>query len=263
MEEPTSVPVERTGPAPLLPIGLVGAAAAALIAVGILAAATSASPNGTLAAADATGNGSTSAALTNRGPGDLGGPGGRRGFGEVTISAISGSSISLKTADGWIRTITVDSGTTYQKSGATIGLTNIKVGDEIRFQETRETSGTFTIDSIAVVLPHTGGTVSAISGSTMTVTQPDGSSATINVGSSTTYDVAGNTSATLSDIKTGMVVMASGTRSADGSLTATTVRAFDPASMPAHGDRGFGHGMPGMDPDASLAPSATSSGSSG
>ncbi len=50
MEEPTTVPVQRTGPAPLLRIGLVGAAAAALVAVGILAAATAASPNGIFAA---------------------------------------------------------------------------------------------------------------------------------------------------------------------------------------------------------------------
>ena len=263
MEEPTSVAVERTGPVPLLRIGLVGAAAAALIAVGILAAATSASPNGTLAAAGTTGNGSTTAALAGHGPGDMGGLGGMRGFGEVTISAISGSSISLKTDDGWTRTITLDSSTTYQKDGATSSLSALKVGDEIRFHETHETNGTWTIDSITVIPPHTSGPVSAVSGNTITVTQPDGSSAKINVGSSTTYDVAGNASAKLSDIKTGMVVMASGTHNADGSLTATSVRAFDPASTPAHGDRGFGHGMPGTDPDATAAPSATSSGSAG
>ena len=270
IEEPTSVPVERTGPAPLLRIGLVGAAAAALVAVGILAAAAGAAPGGIFAANPAASPAASSAAGTHPagGPGwEMGGRdggmhvGGMR-FGDVTITAISGSSISLKTVDGWTRTITVDSGTTYQKAGATATLADLKVGDEIQFKETRETNGTFTIDAIAVIPPHTGGTVSAISGSTITVTLPDGTSGTIKVGSTTTYDVAGNTSAKLTDIKTGMVLMATGTRNSDGSLAATAVRAFDPASMPAHGDHGFGRG-PGDNgffggPNATTAPSSTS-----
>ena len=266
MDEPTNVPVERTGPAPLLRIGLVGAAAAALIAVGILAAATSASPSGILAANP---NASTTPAAGAPddhagGPGgwDMGHRGGGMRFGGISVTSISGSSISLKTADGWTRTITVDSGTTYQKAGATAKLSDLKAGDEIQFRETREANGTFTIDAISVIPPHTAGTVSAISGSTITVTLPDGSRATIKVGSTTTYDVAGNASAKLTDIKTGMVVTATGSRNSDGSLAATNVRAFDPSTMPAHGDRGFGHGMPGMgpgvNPNASAAPSTTS-----
>ena len=267
MDEPSGVPVERTGPAPLLRIGLVGAAAAALIAVGILAAATSASPSGIFAA-----NPGAAASPVAGVPGDhagglggwdMGHRGGGMGFGGITVTSISGSSISLKTADGWTRTITVDSGTTYQKNGATAKPSDLKAGDEIQFSETRETNGTFSIDAISVIPPHTGGTVSAISGSSITVKLPDGSSATIKVGSTTTYDVAGNSSAKLSDLKAGMAVMATGTRNSDGSLSATRIRAFDPSTMPAHGNRGFGHGMPGFDPDASAAPSATSGTTSG
>ena len=268
-QEPFSVAVERTGPAPLLRIGLVGVAAAALVAVGILAAGMSLAPGGTLAADPSASPSATSGTTTKPagGPGwDFGGRGGSR-FGGITITAISGTSVSLKTADGWTRTITVDSGTTYEKNGATAALADLKVGDEVRFKETRETNGTYTIDAIAVIPPHAGGTVSAISGSTITVTQPDGTSATIKVGSTTTYDVAGNNSAALTDIKTGMVLMATGTRNSDGSLNATTVRAFDPSTMPNRGDHGFGHGFPGgpddANPNASAAPSATSSGSSG
>ena len=274
-DEPLIVPVQRTGPAPLLRIGLVGAAAAALVAVGILAAAASAAPGGILAADPSASPSASAGATTDHpdGPGwKFGGRGGGMRFGGITITAISGSSVSLTTADGWTRTITVDSGTTYQKAGATAALTDLKVGDEIQFKETRATNGTFTIDAISVIPPHSGGTVSAISGSTITVTLPDGSSATITVSSTTTYDVGGNASAKLSDIKTGFVVMATGTRSSDGSLTATAVRAFDPAAMPAHGDHGFGHGFrggpggpgdPDTNPNASTAPSATSGATNG
>jgi hypothetical protein len=267
-EQPASIPVERTGPAPLLRIGLVGAAAAALVAVGILAAGMSLNPGGILAADPSASPSATSGTTTRPagGPGwDFGGRGGAR-FGGITITAISGSSIALKTADGWTRTITVDSGTTYEKAGATAALADLEVGDEIRFEETRETNGSWTIDAIAVVAPHAGGTVSAISGSTITVTQPDGTSATIKVGSTTTYDVGGNDSAALSDIKTGMLLMATGTLNGDGSLQATKVRAFDPSTMPGPGMHGFGHGFrggPDANPDASASPSATTSGSTG
>ena len=271
MDEPTSVLIQRTGPAPLIRIGLVGAAAAALIAVGILAAAASAAPNG-IFAANPSASGAPANGAASVHPGgphgfDFGGRGGGiRGFGSITITAISGSTISLKTADGWTRTITVDSGTTYEKGGAAAALVDLKVGDEIQFSESRGTKGTYTINAIAIIPPHAGGTVSAISGSTITVTSPGGETATIKVGSTTTYAVGGNAGAKLADIKTGMVLMATGTRNSDGSLTATSVKAFDPSTLAGRGNHGFGHGGPGgpgVKPNASAAPGATSSGSSG
>jgi Domain of unknown function (DUF5666) len=248
---------ELPRPATLARIGLLGIAAAALIAVAILAFGSTAAPAGTLAAGSTTSNSGIVPDLNFGGarPGDHGGP----GMGGITITAISGSSISLKTADGWTRTITVDSGTTYSKGGATIALGDLKVGDEIGFRETKETDGSFTIDSIAVILPHAGGEITAINGSTITVKDRDGTSVTINVTGSTTYDVAGAT-AKLSDIKVGMFLVAEGTQNSDGSLTATAVRAGDQGGP---GGRGFGHGPDGYDgganPNATAAPSATSS----
>jgi hypothetical protein len=247
---------ELPKPATMARIGLVGIAAAALIAVAILAFGSSAAPAGTLAAGS-TGSGNTTVPNLNGGgggPGDHGGP----GMGGATITAISGSSISLETADGWTRTITVDSGTTYAKGGATIALGDLKVGDEIGFRETKESDGSYTIDSVAVILPHAGGEVTAISGSTITVKDRDGTSVTITVTGSTTYDVAGAT-AKLSDIKVGMFLNAEGTQNSDGSLTATSVRAGDRGGP---GGRRFGHDPDdngGANPNATAAPSATGS----
>ena len=68
-----------------------------------------------------------------------------------------------------------------------------------------------------MILPSVGGQVSAVSGNTITVTQRDGTSATIHVDSATTYQVDGVTTATLSDIKVGNFVMAQGD-AADGRL---------------------------------------------
>ena len=64
-------------------------------------------------------------------------------------------------------------------------------GDEIGFRQTHETSGTWTIDSNVVILPHAGGEVTKVAGSTITVTAPDGTTATITVNAQTTYDVNG------------------------------------------------------------------------
>lgn len=248
---------ELPRPATVVRIGLVGIAAAALIAVAILDFGSTAAPAGTLAAGS-TGSSGGSATVPDLnfgggGPGDHGGP----GMGGITISAISGSNISLKTADGWTRTITVDSGTTYAKGGATIALGDLKVGDQVGFRETRETDGSYTIDSVTVILPRAGGEVTAISGSTITVKDRNGTSVTITVTGSTTYDVAGAT-AKLSDIKVGMFLVAEGTQNSDGSLTATAVRAGDQGP----GGRGFGHGPgdnDGANPNATAAPGATSS----
>jgi hypothetical protein len=232
-------------------------AVAALLAAAILAFGSTAAPNGILAAGTTTDNGSTIVEDLN----GAGGPG-LRGFGHggITITAINGNDISLKTGDGWTRTITVDSGTTYAKGGAAIALADLKVGDQVGFRQTKESDGSFTIDKIVVILPHLGGLVTAIDGSTITVAQRDGTTGTIKVTGDTTYKVAG-ADATLADVKVGMVLVAEGTENSDGSLTATAVHAG------TFGDRGpgrkgfkFGPGgdQDGSGPDSTAAPSATS-----
>ncbi len=149
----------------------------------------------------------------------LGGP----GFGQITIAAINGSSLSLKTADGWSRTITITSSATITRGGQTISASDLKVGDEIRIRETRDSSGTFTITAIDVVLPHVDGTVSAVTGSGFTVKANDGTTTTVEVTGSTTYQL-GRSTGSKSDVKVGVLVDVQGTRASDGSLTATAVR---------------------------------------
>lgn len=250
------VATAKSSPAPWARIGLLGIGAAAIIAAVILAFGLTAAPKSILAAGtDDTTTPGVVQDLNGRG----GGPGFGHGFGGISITAISGNSISLATADGWTRTITVDSGTTYSKSGDTIALAGLEVGDQIGFRQTKETDGSFTIDSVAVIPPHLGGEVTAVSGSTITVKQRDGTTGTITVTGSTTYNIAG-ASAAFADVEVGMFLVAEGTENSDGSLTATDVRAG------MAGDRGPGgggfHGGPGgfgPKPDATAAPSATSS----
>lgn len=147
------------------------------------------------------------------------------GFGDITISAIDGSSLSLKTGDGWTRTIAVGNSTTISKGGQTIAVGDLKVGDQIVFGETKATDGSYAIDAVRVVLPVVGGQVTAVGSDSITVDQKGGGSATIHVSDGTTYDVNGNSSAKLSDVTVGTFVVAEGTQRSDGSLDASAVHA--------------------------------------
>jgi uncharacterized protein YqkB len=258
------------------------------------------------------------------GPGGGMGRGGRMGgagaFGSISITAIDGTKLGLTTSSGWTRTID-GAGATVSKGGQTVDISTLQVGDSIAFSQTRQADGTFKIAAIQVVLPHVQGTVKTVSGTSVTITQRDGTdktivvtdsttyklagaastsaalavgtmvdaegtapaggtftatlvniqpaqaggtvtaintstnpativvktradaSLTINVSPTTTYQVAGKTTASLSDIAPGAIVMAEGTPNADGSFTATVVRAFPAGTGFGPGMRG-GHGMP-------------------
>jgi hypothetical protein len=190
------------------------------------------------------------------GPGFFEGRGGfghAFGFGGVSISAISGSSLTLTTEDGWTRTVAVTSTTTLTKGGQTIALGDLKVGDKIRFSQTRNADGTFAVTAIQVVLPSVAGTVSAKTATSITITQRDGSSVTIHVDADTTYRVAGATTADLGDVAVGMRLVAVGTLNADGSLDATAVK----AGTEFRGGP-WDHGKPGL-PAPSASPESPSS----
>ena len=246
------------------------AVAAVLMIVGVVAAmsavpssASGADPSATPAPA-ATGAPSASSAPDKHGPkgngrawkglaGLFGGLG-RGGLREITITAIDGSNLALKTDDGWTRTIAVTSSTTITKGGQTIAVGDLAVGDHIRFTQQRADDGTYTITRVAVVLPTIVGEVKSVSGDTITVTQPGGTTATIHVGSGTTYRINGS-SGSLSDVKVGSIVIAEGTQRSDGSLDAATIRGGQLKLF--RGAPGAGRGpIPGA---ASPAPSSTPS----
>lgn len=180
--------------------------------------------------------------------GDFGAIG--RGFGAITISSIDGSNLSLKTEDGWTRTIAATSSTTITRAGATIVVSDLALGDEIRFAQTKATDGTYSITRIVVVMPSLAGDVTAKTSDTISVTRRDGTTATIHVSDSTSYTVQGVDSATLADIAVGMRIRADGTERTDGSLDASSVTSGFGGRGGQFGGRG-GHGPgPGHDGDA-------------
>lgn len=162
-------------------------------------------------------------------PGAGFGRGGRMGgpFRAITITAINGSSLSLTTDDGWTRTITVSSSTAITKGGQTIALTDLKVGDSIRFAQTRNSDGTWTIDSIAVVVPEVGGTVASVTDNGFTLTARDGTTWNVTVTGSTAYTL-GQKSGSKSDVTAGSIVEVEGATSSGNAITATAVHVQQP-----------------------------------
>jgi hypothetical protein len=147
---------------------------------------------------------------------------GGRGFGAITITAINGSSLTLKTEDGWTRTIAVTSATTITKAGQTITAGQLAVGDSVRFKQTRGTDGSFTVTAIAVVLPKVAGTVTAVTADAITVTTRDGTARTIATNGSTTYRL-GNATASRADVKVGSTILATDTEGSGNAFTAASV----------------------------------------
>jgi hypothetical protein len=118
---------------------------------------------------------------------------------------------------------------------------------------TKAADGTLTATSITARASSLAGTVAAVSGSTITVTQRDGTKVTLKVTSTTTYRVLGVKDAKLGDVKVDMRIVATGLRNADGSFTAAAVGAGVGGKHKGWGDWKW----PGGKPDKSPAPAGT------
>jgi Domain of unknown function (DUF5666) len=162
--------------------------------------------------------------------GNRNGNGGLKGNGAVrgpiTIRAISGPQISLATDDGWSRTITVTSTTVITRGGQAIAVGDLRVGDQIRFRQTRNADGSYAITAIAVPTPTAGGEVTAVGPSSITVMGRGGATRVITVTDATAYRL-GKAAGSKADVKVGVRVNAQGTLSGD-TFTASTVRVLLP-----------------------------------
>ena len=154
---------------------------------------------------------------------DLGRFGGPRGFREITVSAISGSNVTLTTDDGWTRTIAITDDVELTKGGQDIEVSGLAVGDQVRFAQTRNDDGTYTVTAVAVVVPHVSGTVSELTDTGFKVTTRDGSVWTITTDGSTTYQY-GAADGTRADLENGAVVLVQGESTGDNALRALGVR---------------------------------------
>jgi hypothetical protein len=196
-----------------------------------------------------------------------------------TVASVSGSTVTVTGRDGTSSKVVLTSSTTYELAGEEATKDAVVAGARIVARGTLAADGALTASSIDIAPAGSAGTVTEKGSSSLTLTTRDGSTVVVKVSSTTTFQVAGVTAPTLADVKVGDIVMAAGTRNADGSLSATIVRSHAAGQLggpgngfgpgPVHGDGlgrggmrggGPGWGFPG-DPDDAAAPSTAPSGS--
>ena len=122
-------------------------------------------------------------------------------------------------------------------------VSDLSVGDQVAFRESKAADGSYTINAISVVLPRVFGQVTATTATTITIKQFGGTTTTIHVSGATTFQVFGVTKPTIADIKAGMTITAEGTQAGDGSFDALSVGGFQ-VRLPQPG----GHKSPGATP---------------
>jgi uncharacterized protein DUF5666 len=226
--------VRRLGP---LKLGIVALAVVALVVPVVAVMAASPDPSTTTPASSAAATPKASASgdvkrddaakpdkndKNDGGRGSLKGLGGFGvGRGGVTITAIDGTKVSLKTADGWTRTITVTAETTITKGGQAIKIGGLDVGDAIAFRQKRNDDGTYRIVAIVVPTPKAAGEVTAVTASSLTIKGRGDKTRTITLNGSTAYQL-GKAKGAKSDVKVGSRVVVEGTVSGE-TFTALTV----------------------------------------
>jgi hypothetical protein len=174
------------------------------------------------------------------GPGAM--PGGCNGVGG-DVTALTSSAITVLNREGTSTTYAITSTTTVTKDRASSTIAALALGENVHISVSSTDATTAT--SIDVVPANIAGKVTAVSGDTISITGPDGTTGTIDVTSSTTYAKSGAT-ASLSDVTVGSFVFAEGTFGATPTtIDATSVGIGQPSPGTGPGPGAFGGGGPG------------------
>ncbi len=174
-----------------------------------------------------------------------------------TVSALGSGSITLTDSQGFWRTAKISGPVTYLQSGEPATSSGVVVGSQVTAIGTIDANHTDLDASIVdVILPVVTGKVTAVSGSTITLQPYTGSATTtVDTTSGTVFVNGGSPNAgpgSLGALKAGDVISASGTKAADGTVTAVKVTLFgapgSPGGFPAA--RGPGGAPAGTSPSA-------------
>ncbi len=161
-----------------------------------------------------------------------------------TITALSATSLTLSDRAGTAHTFSIDASTTVTEDRSPSALTALAVGEQVRIVPSAP--GSALAKSIEIEQPSVMGKVTAVGATSLTLSDPRGSTYTVVVSNATTYAKAGAT-ATLSDVKVGSMVFAQGAF-APGSTTtldATTVGIGVPGAFNDGAGPSFPDGAPG------------------
>ena len=184
------------------------------------------------------------------------------------VTAVTDTSITVKHLDGTSTTYPITSTTALYEGLTSIAASSLAVGQHVEIELSSANSTlaqsinvqvpvlfAVTVPNNNVQVPVLFGTVTAVQGDTITISDLEGFSRTIVVDSSTTYTKSGAT-ATLADISVGTLISAEGTVDANlTSLDATSVSMGQPTSPTGgQGPGGPGFGGPGSGPPGGNGP---------
>src|SRR5208283_2743975 len=170
------------------------------------------------------------------------------GFGAMlagggTVTAVTPTTITVKTLFGGTFTFSTNSSTIYHEGGKTVARSAVSVGEQIAllpvFRPGAPGSGPShaVAANVEIVQPHVVGKVVKVNGTQFVVSRQagpfgpggvglggvDGPQVTVNISTSTTYDQAGHP-ASVADINTGTLVAVTGTLSSSrGQIDATRI----------------------------------------
>ncbi len=141
----------------------------------------------------------------------------------LRVTAVNGNTINAVTRGDLPVTITVGAATTYREAGKpTASLSDVTVGESIIARGARPAPRTIQAKVVRILLARVAGVVTAVNGSTLTVTTPLGAQRSVTIASTAAITRAGAT-APASSITPNIVIVAAGTPNGDGSLTATRI----------------------------------------
>lgn len=145
----------------------------------------------------------------------------RRRLGVVLmVKGVSGTTIDAAHGAQAI-TVTVGSSTAYREAGQTVQLSAVQPGERIAVKGSRSGRDALQATMVRIILPHEAGVVTGVAGTTITVTGLNGATHTIDTAGAT-FTRAGQV-ARSTDVTTGTAIVAVGTRTSDGSLSAKEV----------------------------------------
>ncbi len=154
------------------------------------------------------------------------------GRGGLTVTAVGTNTISAtatnRTGAPTNVTINTTSSTQYLRLGKAVDRSTITVGMKIRVQGTKNSDSSITATRVEIVVPGYYGTVTAVSGSDITIKNDrDSMTHVIHTSSTTSFTRAG-ASSSLSAVTTGTEIAAAGALNSDGSLNAEVVHIILP-----------------------------------
>jgi hypothetical protein len=178
------------------------------------------------------------------------------------VTAVSGSTLTIKGFDGSSHAVTLGASTRYQRDGQSASESDISAGASIMAEGTTAADGSLHAMLVNIQTPRLMGQVTAVNSGTYTITGRMGSagSETVTTSSSTVYVNASGATVQALTISTGTRIIAEGTLSADGKTLAATRITVVPAGTANYGRGGhFPGGKAG--PTATPATTTTAAGS--